>query len=91
VDGRPSVWVKAGPGVQESLVAGDPGRYLRPPYLGAKGWLDIWPDAEPDPDDLTDHVVTSYRLIAPKRIVRDLDAATIRGTPQVTSSETPPA
>ena len=90
VKGRPSVWTKAGSDVQESLIAADPGQFFRPPYLGPKGWLGIWIDAEPDPDDIADYIVSSYRLIAPKRLVRDLDTATTPARRPETHPATPP-
>src|SRR5437763_12401184 len=34
IDGRPSLWCKARPGVQQALVGTDPARYFVPPYVG---------------------------------------------------------
>jgi hypothetical protein len=39
--GHLAAWCNAPPGAQESLVAGDPRHFFRPPYLGVKGWLGV--------------------------------------------------
>jgi predicted DNA-binding protein (MmcQ/YjbR family) len=66
--------LKAGPGVQQALVGDDPERYYIPPYVGAKGWVGVVLDGELDWSELTELVEDSYRLIAPKRLVAQLDA-----------------
>ena len=43
-DGRVALWCNAPPGLQESLVNEDPGRFFVPPYVGAAagsgfGWM----------------------------------------------------
>lgn len=70
-----SVWCKAAPGFQEALIERDPVRYFRPPYLGPKGWIGAWldEDVDPDWDEIEEIVVTSYRLVAPKRLVAVFD------------------
>jgi hypothetical protein len=75
---RPSVWVKGAPGRQEMVVAAFPDRYYRPPYVGPKGWIGCWLDdiALPDWDEIEDLIVESYRLIAPKRLVKQMDSRT---------------
>lgn len=67
-DGRVSVWCKAAPGVQEALVAADPARFFRPPYLGHRGWIALRADGDADRDELADLITDSYRLVAPKRL-----------------------
>jgi predicted DNA-binding protein (MmcQ/YjbR family) len=69
-DGRLSVWLKAPPGAQEILVAADPDRFFVPPYVGPKGWIGLRLAA--DWDEVADHVRTSYRLVAPKRLALSL-------------------
>ncbi|GGO21925.1 phosphoribosylglycinamide formyltransferase [Microbispora rosea subsp. aerata] len=71
-DGR-SLTFKAGPGVQEALVASDPERFFVPPYVGRNGWVGARLDAEQDWDEIAGLIEDSYRLIAPKRLVRLLD------------------
>lgn len=71
--GRPSVWLKALPGEQPRLVAAEPARYFVPPYVGHKGWVGAWLDGDtPDWEGLQDLIETSYRLIAPKRLLSAL-------------------
>jgi predicted DNA-binding protein (MmcQ/YjbR family) len=64
---------KAGPGVQEALVAEDPGRFFVPPYVGAKGWVGARLDVEHDWDEIAELIEDSYRLTAPKRLSARLD------------------
>jgi hypothetical protein len=74
-DGRASVWCKAAPGAQEILVAAAPERFYRPPYVGSKGWIGIWVDVdEVDWEELSGLIDESYRMTAPKRLVKALDA-----------------
>jgi predicted DNA-binding protein (MmcQ/YjbR family) len=59
---------KAGPGVQEALVASDPERFFVPPYVGAKGWVGARLDVDQDWDEIAELIEDSYRMIAPKRL-----------------------
>jgi predicted DNA-binding protein (MmcQ/YjbR family) len=68
LDGRPSVWVKAPPGSQAVLVGADPPRFFSPPYYGAKGWVGMRLDNDPDWSEVEAFVRRSYRLVAPKRL-----------------------
>ncbi|HEY3688177.1 MAG TPA: MmcQ/YjbR family DNA-binding protein [Streptosporangiaceae bacterium] len=67
------LWLKAGPGVQEALVASAPERYFVPPYVGSKGWVGVHLDAGHDWAELAELIEDSYRLIAPKRLSARLD------------------
>ncbi len=69
-DGRVSVWCKAPHGSQEVLVGADPARFFVPPYVGAKGWIGIRLDDEPDWAEVAGLIRRSYRLIAPQRLAR---------------------
>lgn len=73
-------WVKARTGVQEMLVAADPARYFVPPYLGGRGWVGINIHNDPDWGEVADLIDESYRLVAPKTLVKQLDIvpATLR-------------
>ena len=64
---------KAGPGVQEALVASEPKRFFVPKYVGSKGWVGARLDTDQDWDELAELIEESYRLIAPKRLVDRLD------------------
>ncbi|HEY3585604.1 MAG TPA: MmcQ/YjbR family DNA-binding protein [Myxococcaceae bacterium] len=36
-----AVWLPMPPGVQEELIAADPDRCFRPPYVGPSGWVGV--------------------------------------------------
>jgi hypothetical protein len=42
------VWLPMPPGVQEPLVAADPARCFRPPYVGSAGWIGVVLDRRPN-------------------------------------------
>jgi hypothetical protein len=71
--GFPHLWCAAPPGAQEELVAADPERFFRPPYLGHRGWLGVRLDGEPDWDEIAELCQDAYRAVAPKTLVRRLD------------------
>ncbi len=73
-DDRLAFWCAAPPGAQEELVAADPGRFFRPPYVGGRGWLGVYLDV-PDVDwtEIAEIVTDAYRQVAPKRLVAQLD------------------
>jgi hypothetical protein len=71
-EGRPSLWCKAPPGVQGALVETAPARFFVPPYVGHHGWAGAWLDADQDWAELADLVEESYRMTAPKTLVRRL-------------------
>ncbi|ODU02221.1 MAG: phosphoribosylglycinamide formyltransferase [Pseudonocardia sp. SCN 72-86] len=62
-------WCAAPPGAQEELVAADPERFFRPPYVGGRGWLGVRLDVEVDWDEIGEIVTDAYRQIAPKKLV----------------------
>ncbi len=67
-EGGADVWVKGRPGDQEMLIAANPARFFKPPYLGPKGWIGIRLDTDCDWGEVADLIDTSYRLIAPKKL-----------------------
>ena len=71
--GRPGVWCKASFGNQSILVQSDPTRYFVPPYVGVRGWVGIFLDDGPDWPEVRALMEDSYRLVAPKRLVAELD------------------
>lgn len=71
--GRHSVWCKAGPGNQEFMMAQQPDRFFRPPYVGPSGWVGVYLDAETDWAELEDLLRDAWRLTAPKRLLRLLE------------------
>ena len=62
-------------GAQELLIANDPVRFYRPPYVGHRGWLGVRLDV-PDIDwnQIADLVTDAYREVAPKKLVAEFDA-----------------
>jgi hypothetical protein len=45
---RLAVWLAAGLGDQETVVAEDPARFFVPPYVGHRGWIGVRIDGRPD-------------------------------------------
>jgi hypothetical protein len=72
--GRLAFWCAAPAGAQEALAAAEPTRFFVPPYVGHRGWLGVYLDVSLDWDELADLVEDAYRMIAPKRLVAELDA-----------------
>lgn len=73
-DGRLALWCAAPPGVQEEMVAEDPSRFFRPPYVGQRGWLGVRVDRRPDWAEVGEIIEQAYRVVAPKTLVAGLDA-----------------
>ncbi len=69
----PHLWCAAPPGAQEELLASDPDRYFRPPYVGGRGWVGVRLDGEVDWDEVEDLCREAYRTVAPRRLVVELD------------------
>lgn len=68
------IWCAAPPGAQQALTAEDPERFIRPPYVGHRGWLGIRMDRLIDWTELAELCEDAYRVVAPKRLVAQLDA-----------------
>ena len=73
-DGRLAMWCAAPPGVQAELVEQEPNRFFVPAYVGHRGWIGLRLDVEPDVDEIAEILEDAYRLVAPKTLVRQLDA-----------------
>ena len=62
-------WCAAPAGAQEELIAEDPARFFRPPYVGHRGWLGVRLAAddldEPDWAEIAEIVRDAYRVVAP--------------------------
>ena len=71
-DGRLALVCAAPAGVQQELVASEPERFFRPPYVGHRGWIGLRLDVDPDWGEVTQVVVDAYRCVAPKTLVRQL-------------------
>jgi hypothetical protein len=73
-DDRLAFWCAAAPGVQEALVAANPGQFFVPPYVGGRGWLGVRLDVPLDWAEIAELVTDAYRCVAPKRLLGQLDA-----------------
>lgn len=69
----PHLWCAAPPGAQEELIAEDPQRFFRPPYVGGRGWLGVRLDGDVDWAEIAELCTDAYRVIAPRRLVALLD------------------
>jgi hypothetical protein len=81
-DDRLAFWCAAPDGAQETLVAAAPGRFFVPPYVGYRGWLGVWLDVPVDWDEIADRVADAYRVVAPPKLIAELDPA-FRGVSEV--------
>lgn len=74
-DGRSAVMVKtAGPDEQAMLIEADPDLHYRPAYIGHSGWIAIRCDRPATDWDLIAHRVrTSWRLVAPRRLLEGME------------------
>jgi len=64
-DGHIAVWLPAGPGVQEAVIAEAPEIYFRPPYVGGAGWIGV-ELSKVDDDQLGSLIREAHQLMAAK-------------------------
>ena len=69
----PQMWCAAPYGAQAELIAADPRRFFRPPYVGHRGWLGVRLDRDPDHGEIAELCLDAYRAIAPKTLLARLD------------------
>jgi len=74
-DGIVSVAVKALPGENKALAAAQPVRFYLPAYIGPRGWIALRLEGGVDWDEVSELVSVSYRLIAPKALVKQIGRA----------------
>ena len=56
-------------GDNTALVAANPAKFYLPAYIGPKGWVALRLDVgSVDWEEVTELVLTSYRMVAPKRL-----------------------
>jgi len=67
------LWCAAEPGAQPALIASDPDRFFRPPYVGHRGWIGVRLDRAYDDGELDELAYDAYRQVAPVTLVRRLD------------------
>jgi hypothetical protein len=70
----PQMWCAAPVGGQDELIAADPRRFFKPPYVGHRGWVGVRLDRDPDWAEIAEVCVDAYRTIAPKTLLARLDA-----------------
>lgn len=72
-DDRVALWLAAGEGVQDSLVASDPAHFFKPPYVGSRGWLGVFLDVPSvDWHQLEDLLEDGFRQVATKKLIEQL-------------------
>jgi hypothetical protein len=71
----PHLWCAAPAGAQEHLVAGDPDRFFRPPYVGHRGWVGVRLDGRVRWAQVEDVIEDAYRAVAPRKLLAELDGA----------------
>lgn len=76
--GGRAVWIKATLEAQEGLVEQDPDAFFVPPYVGPSGWIGVRTHDDIDWGLLAQLLEDGYRMVAPKRAIKALDAG--RGT-----------
>jgi len=66
-----SATTKADPEERQALLAqGDP--FYTPPYVGGRGWVGVRLDRRTDWDEVAELIATSYCLLAPERLARQV-------------------
>ena len=64
----PHLWCAAPPGVQQELIAANPERFFRPPYVGHRGWLGVRLDGDVDWAEIAELCQDAYEAVAtPKK------------------------
>jgi hypothetical protein len=71
-DGHVAVWIPAIPGTQKALIRSSSTTFFRPPYVGARGWVGIELNHVSDAE-LAEHILSAWRLIAPKMLRTTID------------------
>ncbi|GIM88226.1 MmcQ/YjbR family DNA-binding protein [Paractinoplanes toevensis] len=69
----PHLWCAAAPGSQAELIAADPDRFFRPPYVGHRGWLGVRLDRDPDWTEIAELCADAFRAVAPTALVARMD------------------
>jgi hypothetical protein len=70
----PHLWCAAPAGNQSELIASDPERFFRPPYVGHRGWIGVHMDGQVDWAEVAELCEDAYRTVAPTRLIRILDS-----------------
>jgi predicted DNA-binding protein (MmcQ/YjbR family) len=78
--------VKGRPSVAFRVTVASARQFARKPHFfatpfGRSVWISRWVDVAVDPESLGPHIAISYRLVAPKRLLRDLGETSARRGP----------
>ena len=66
-DGRVALWCHAPAGLQEELVAAEPEKFFRPPYVGHKGWIGLNLEHVSD-SEIATFTRQAYCMVAPLKL-----------------------
>jgi len=72
-DDRLAFWCAAPSGAQEVMVAGEPEKYFRPPYVGHRGWLGVYLDVEVDWTVTSEILRDAYKSVAPAKLLKQFE------------------
>lgn len=61
------LWCAAPVGAQEELIASDPRRYFRPPYVGHRGWVGVRLDGAVDWAEVEEVCRDAYTAVTARR------------------------
>jgi hypothetical protein len=70
-----AVWLPQPIGAQETLIAADPHRFFRPPYVGPSGWVGVVLDTQPNWTMVEELVRESFIHVATQKLVAQLTAS----------------
>lgn len=87
-DGVMCIGVRTTPELQSMLVASDP-RFSVAKYVGKYGGIDMRLGGKPNWTEVEQFIVESYRIIAPKSLVRRLDGESMPTPKPRAKSKTP--
>jgi hypothetical protein len=68
-DGHVAVWIPVPPGLQPEMIARDPRKFYKPPYVGVRGWIGV-ELSEVDDGELALLILQAWQMIAPKGLQR---------------------
>ena len=65
-EGRPALVTKVGKENLDLFLAD--ARFFRSPYIGNHGWVGLYLDTKPEPEELHELIRDSYNRVAPKKL-----------------------
>ena len=70
-DGHFAVVIPAAIGIQAALIAAEPEKFYKPPYVGGRGWIGVELEQVND-KELALHLREAWRLMAPEKLQKEL-------------------